>query len=1086
MARPILFCMTDFPHLTGSTSYPFNTPPQPYETYVNTFDYAAWTAGTRLTLCCVPWDEGGANVVEWADEATRDKWFEDLDSSAGECLRYTLAAPARIMDGVIKLPLPFDTGSVFNYAWVEMGTTPGEAQAANRVTKWGFFIDAAAYRSPAATELRLTVDWWTTFRARVNVASVRLERGHWAVANSATVTDFLADPLNHTMNLMDEEGDTLSTGTRWNLKTAESWQSGSQVAVFDVGAWNPDGDSDVATATTFPASPGFQTTGGMPSNTLISCALTDARTLVRDAPAPLLMAMRAAYITPERFLAFNEDTFTVAGVTCRRVESFTTTDTEITLSEADFNYPDTAKDLTKLYTSQYCRAHVLKEDGTAIDLPIEQITKDTGVHASLRIDQSAARILTYLSPIAGDTATAYHVARIDTAAVSARAGAWQGTQFNWTLPTYAVWLDAEKETAWTKKASRAQAKANAENTYEIEIDRANTAKRVADASAWTAWNVNKRGNDTTQTNTNESAATANANSRRSALAAYNNTSDEITANTLNADMTRTMNSINATNTNAGTRLAINEATHKTQHEQTLSLQYQADQLGIDLPTDSSGNITYDADGTLDITKIGSGLWTNIAQAQSAAQLAYMQTQISTDQQKQVLTLKQGTARFNTALGIATRTTSAIGSDAVSAVAGITGDTDAAGDGVSGNATIGAGIQNVSSILQNEVGIHSQDLQMDVLVNANGEQTSASMAHMFGGIPQATVNEMNTMPSIPQNPLTGVTANGYNLGNLNIAYAGTIYQNRKDRVYTVTTNRGNIQHSQAQASVNQTITDLTASNANTLTSVNAVNRAALVMGGTRQTITPGTQTVSMNLAYGSDSISQDMNTATAGTGQVMTGTAPRTRDTSYSNADATMSTTEANATRTRATQKANTYADATNSLDNAERQRITTVGGSYAYTVVSRDADNESLSGTAATATMTGTAPRTRDNALQNVDAGIQADDMTAPRMVTDASDPDLWAQRPASWTAYVETPCEADVTRIAERMNLYGYVCRRTISAPELNVMPEWSYWECAQAWVKPVSRGSAPTAAVNLIRSRLESGVTVWREPEMIGDVEQ
>lgn len=1082
--------MVDFPHLNDSTAFPFQPEPDVYTTYRNTFDYTQWSAGTRVTLCGVPWDAAYENVVGWSDDAARDKWFEDLDASTGECARFTLAAPARIMDGSITIPLPYDTGSLYNYAWVEMAATPGESQSTNRVDKWGFFITGYEYHSPAATGLTLTVDWWTSFINRVTISRVQLRRGHWAVANSATVSDFLADPMTHTTNLMDDEGDELSLATRWHLKSADSWQSGSQVAVLDCGAWDPDADSDTDTATTFPAIDGFTATDGTPTGTLISCAKSDVQTLLSAAPTPMLMAMQALYIVPERFLSFQDTAITIGGVTCRRVLSFTTTTTDIQLTEEDYGYPSTAKSLTKLYTSQYARAHVVKEDGTAIDLPIERITSGTHQTASLRIDQGAARIMTYLTPIGDSSEVSYYVARLDSTPVTVRGGAWQATTLEWTLPTYGVWLDAAKETAWTRKAARAQARDNAETAYDNAVDAANTAKRIADASAWQAWNNSKRDNDTTQTNTNESASTANANTRRSALTSYDNTSDEITASTLDLAINTTSRNAATTNTNATARLTLNEATHKTQHEQQLSLSYQADQVGITLATDTGGNIVYDADGTFDPSKVGSGLWTTWAQAQSAAQLGYQQTTISTEKQREVLTLQQGTSRFNTAMGMINRTSSGVVNSVTSAATG-SGLGEALVDNGwnGGNSLMEAGVANATSIAQTEVGIHSQDLQMDVVINANGELTDASMAHMFGGVPGGgtnTVNPMAQTPSIPDYALTSVTAAGYNLGNLNISYAGTIYQNRKDRVYTVTTNRGNIQHSQAQTGLQTAINDLNTANANTLNSVNTQNRRALVMGGTRQTLTTGTQDVQMNLAYGSDHISQTMNTLGAGTGQAMTGTAPRTRDTAYTNADATLTTTTGNAARTRATQKTNTYGADTTSMDNAERSRITTVGGSYAYTVVSRDADNEALTGTAATATMTGTAPRTRDNALANVNAGIQTDNMGSPRLVATASDPDNWAQRPASVTVYVETPCDADVLRIADRMNTFGYTCWRTISAPQLVLMPKWTYWECERAWVRPATRGAAPNRAIRQITNALQSGVEVWDTPGHIGDAEQ
>ncbi len=916
----ILVFMADFPHLEGVTPFPFNqTPPAPYEAYRNTFDFTRWDAGTVVKLCAVPWD-GGNDVVKWENDAARDAYFAGLDGYEA-----TLQTPAQITGHEVKIPLPTDMSALYNYAWVAYPSPPIDGENADTgVHKWGFFIDAIEYRAPSATALTIRPDLWTTFINRVTIPAVRLEQGHWAVANSATPADYLADPLAHTANLLDNEGDTLSSGLEARDLTSDFWNTGDQLAVIDTGLTNPAGDYTVA----MPTLARSQTVGGQPAGHMTAINPSQLSAFLNAAPAGLIASIKALYIAPRRLLSLGTSS-TLYGATVWPVIATTEIKHDINLTPAAFAYPEPADKWAKLYTGQYTRLVMQTNTGQTVSVPVEQ----TGASAVLRVKAAAAdglAITAYLAGIGTDTPGTVTLQRLDTAAAAPTGGTWQATLATWNIPAYRVQISAADLTAWQKSYSRANDRA-----------RAYAALLNARASA-----------DTGKTNADASADTAKANTTRSTDVSVANTTRSVNTSTANQTLSNQL-------TEDTTNLAINVANEAN----WLNIDNNINLLGASgLNRQVYGNLgTYTGD-----RPTGSALDVLISNATLDYNYTARTYSVTREAGAEGLAATAISNAISGAAGIATN------QDGVSGLVmgGLDALTSPTAAGRAG-AAAGTALGGAGMVAGAAAGFIGTSLNFGVTVQKEDAMQDAARTYQVGD---------------------GAIGAG---GKTGVAVNQLLYENQQSRKLA------------RSIQVNE----------------NGRARAAL-NGGTFLDTT---------VRHGTLATATSINTNNGDTANTNAAASKTATD---SNATATQSTTKENATRSRDTAKAN--------------------------------------------------AQRTYDAALATVTAGINTDARGVPPIIAPASgDAATWGAHPVGVTIRIERPLDGDLLRIADRFNARGYKCARLVKNPELLQMPEWTYWQCARAVVKPAAAG-APLNALQWIAARLENGVTVWRAPDMIGDVEQ
>lgn len=466
--------MNTFPNLDGATDFPGVSNIRVYQQYKNGFDYTRWVADTQILLCSVPWD-GNNNVVCFGDDDTRDAWFAGLEG-----YRDTLQTEMRILpDGMIKVPVPFDASGLYNYVWVTFPiatseTQPLDYEPTSAVRHWGFFVDDMKYRSPSCTELVLTVDWWTTFINRIDVRSMMLARGHYAMTQAASVADYLDEPLAHTEWLQGVEPESVGEPIT-SVKASIIVNDSDPYLVFDVGAASAGGDftNGVPYATAH-----YATNKGFPSGQMFAVPLGSANAFATSAPAGLWQCVRAAYVVPSKFLSIGSS-FTIGGVTVYNVTGGSSVTQDVKLTADDFGYASDYAGITKLYTSPYATVHLVSDTGQDVMIAPETLGSTQRVDMVSQVTAAGVRVLSVMQGAGASTISNLTLRNL-TARNFAQSGAWQKTVMQWNLPCFAVYQSSDELSDYLQQWSRTQARNSAYTAYQNAL--ASNAMMVTNAT----------------------------------------------------------------------------------------------------------------------------------------------------------------------------------------------------------------------------------------------------------------------------------------------------------------------------------------------------------------------------------------------------------------------------------------------------------------------------------------------------------------------------------------------------------------------------------------------------------------------------
>lgn len=581
--------MHQYPHLPQATNFPDLSNAAPYTQYHNDFDYSRWTAGTKLTVCNVPWD-ASRNIIGWETREQRDMWFHNLTDAE----HVTLSSEFQILpDGSIKLPIPFATLSRSNYILAEYPTPTSAAQPldhanpATEIRTWGFFIDDIRQLAASTSECHVTLDDWTTFGTYVHATYMQLSRGHAPMA-TATVTDYLNDPINNSAMLLAEDVNyggaaaitrdhmfiPFAAGEKYvmfaslispadidNLKAATDWQGASTPPSYADAAdrWGYQyevngydwrmGGKDYSQATT----PVTSYTAGQTTPTagyMYALAATDAHEFFAYLSSYLPQAMQtiqAMWILPAELInVAASGKHTIGGTTVYDVaKANELPDIQIHLTQDMFGYPAEYKDIAKLYTYPYASLELSDNDGKTVEIRIEN-TGNLKLHRRVSLAYPYLKAQTFLTGVNGTGSKTYSFRRLD--GTSGTAISWD-TDFAdymtaFDIPTYTVYMDGYTD-------------------YAVHNQQANIEK--ARMLALNAYHTGTRSSNTGYANGRDSANTALTNGNASAYAGQQNAlSSNATAQNnanANADLTRTNmdNTIKTTNDNLNKRVANRSA-----------------------------------------------------------------------------------------------------------------------------------------------------------------------------------------------------------------------------------------------------------------------------------------------------------------------------------------------------------------------------------------------------------------------------------------------------------------------------------------------------------------------------------------------
>lgn len=564
--------MRQYPHLPQATNFPDAQNVDPYAQYRNEFDYSRWSAGTKLTVCNVPWDDS-RNIIGWESAEERDEWFHGLESAE----HVTLSSEFQILpDGSIKLPIPFATLSRANYVFVEYPTPTNAAQPldhadrVNEIRAWGYFIDDIRQLAASTSECHVTLDDWTTFGPYVHATYMQLSRGHAPMAGT-TVEDYLADPVNHSSTLLAADvnyGGTagitrdhmfipfsagekfimfaslVSPGDLDSLEPATDWRGGSTAPTYTdaAGRWGHQynvgdyewrmGDRDYSHANT-PVTPYAAGPTTPAAGYMYALAAVDARRFFTYMAAYLpqvMQTIQAMWILPAELInVAASGRHSIGGVTvydATRADELP--DIQIDLTRRMFGYAAEYADIAKLYTYPYASLELSDNDGRTVEIRIEN-TGNLELHRRTSLAYPYLKAQAFLTGVDGTGSKTYSFRELD--GTVGTATSWD-TDFadymlSFDIPTYEVFMDGYAD-------------------YAVHNQQANVEK--ARMLALNAYHTGTRSNNTGYENGKDSANTGRTNGDASAYAGQQNAlSSNATAKT-NADSSADLTIINVGNT----------------------------------------------------------------------------------------------------------------------------------------------------------------------------------------------------------------------------------------------------------------------------------------------------------------------------------------------------------------------------------------------------------------------------------------------------------------------------------------------------------------------------------------------------------
>ena len=448
----------DFPHL-GDTPFPHLSNVDVWK-YRNNFDYGRWEDNARIKMCSVNWDSGYVNVVEWKTDKARDTYFDNL---AG----YKVDEPTMFQmqpDGSVKVPVPFNAATQYNYIVLEYPTMPTAANpienAAPARHRYYYFCEALEELAPSTTLCHVSLDVWTTYINSVEVSGMMLARGHAPMA-SVTATDYLKNPYANQAMLTAPD---VTFGTFARTPSLKSHIfNGEVLAVITMSAtsWGIWGTKAAGTWRV-PAEPiYFDDTPSLLSLSVAPANLAPLLTAMKTEVPQAFQTIRAVWFAPVELVETGEP-YTFAGTSVRRVFANPWTDFEVAAwSKSDFGYPAKCDDMAKLYTYPYARimAHT---DAGDIEVKVEETEGNISVAARLNLAGPFINVDTYVHLGGASASLAF-------AATSSITMPWAGdalkTLRSLEIPSFAVYLDAWTVNDYATHFDRAQANTALQNAY---------------------------------------------------------------------------------------------------------------------------------------------------------------------------------------------------------------------------------------------------------------------------------------------------------------------------------------------------------------------------------------------------------------------------------------------------------------------------------------------------------------------------------------------------------------------------------------------------------------------------------------------
>ena len=597
----------EFPHI-GDTAYP-NLGNVDVYGYRNEFDYTRWEPNTKLYLTNVLWNGDFEDCVKFASDIERDRWFDEhvTETIAKDpASSMILKTNSTIVNGTVKVPVPFDCASQYNYLVVDVPiiTSAGQPlnyETANGYRRWHFFVTDLAYSAPSTTVLTLALDVWTQYINTVGFNYFLLERGHAPVHESDT-DSYLANPMDNCEYLLapdvDFGGDTVSRGGEFipfgngekyicfastcepsqfasiGNVTTDTQYTFSNPTFYDSTA-NPDASNrwgrqfevsgygfgtgkSYANVST-PAGNGLASNGRIPTATTVyAIAATEADEFVSDVLSnspSFLNTVQACFMVAKELITLGTP-HRLANHTVYECQGSDSELGSVTLTKQMFGIPERYQRFAKLYTFPYSELEITDNNGKTATVRVES-TGSIKAHGIVSLAYPYLNMRMFLTGIGGSGSHSYRWQDMrGSHDMEMTNGDWYRFCYDMGIPMYALYMDGR--TSWELGNYNRQY-ANARNSaivnYHNSVREANNAMHNAQ--------------DTAQTNLDNSTASANTelsnNTNNANTAQTNANNDANTMSSNHANSRACATDITATNNSAAN---ANTASHNAQIQNT--------------------------------------------------------------------------------------------------------------------------------------------------------------------------------------------------------------------------------------------------------------------------------------------------------------------------------------------------------------------------------------------------------------------------------------------------------------------------------------------------------------------------------------
>lgn len=485
-----------FPHL-NDTQFPGVENVNVFK-YQNELDYSRFNHNQmKITVLNVPWDmgeahvgqrtiEGIGNIVAFQSKAARDNWFKNVAASE----KYVFDTKYRKFhaEDEIKLPIPFDVASQFNYCLIEYTPVPGttpylEYEKSGGQLKWFYFIRSVESDSPNTTIAHIKRDTWQTYIYDVNITHMILEQGHAPVSVS-DVDTYLADPVNNNEWITTPDVN-FGEASQVKYEKAVVLNSGNMYAVI-VSTANPHGSFGTKANNDWqtPAS-SYYAAQGAESLSMFAVEVSNLHSLLSaiDTTAPQFkQSIQGVFIVSDKLLTVGS-TFTFCNTTCYYISATQQSMQVIDFDKSQFGYESRYSHLAKLYTAPYAYLEISGEDGRIVTVNVEDCSGSLTLDATLSLSWPWINIDGFISGIGKGTRHQLTFKNISNHTFN-YSGRWYGSLRSWNIPIYAVVqsgrVNNDYSTHYNRRLETTTANNNATNVT------ANNALAVAANSASTA------------------------------------------------------------------------------------------------------------------------------------------------------------------------------------------------------------------------------------------------------------------------------------------------------------------------------------------------------------------------------------------------------------------------------------------------------------------------------------------------------------------------------------------------------------------------------------------------------------------------